>query len=163
MYPLIICFRTFQQPTAWLLPGGNGKQVYLCKTRLQKHPVCLQTIKDPPVFLCANGHELCQKCREPLKAEGKPCPVCQGELTDVRSRAVEKMLQKLPKTSQNWFWFCFFYLCCSSAISNNDSYNWDSFHPPWPLADRRTSLEKPQHRWSKFVGKQKLRNPRRPV
>jgi len=61
-------------------------------------PVCLQTIKDPPVFLCANGHQLCYKCREPLKAEGKPCPVCQGELTDVRCRAVEKMLEKLPKT-----------------------------------------------------------------
>ena len=60
-------------------------------------PVCLQTIKDPPVFLCANGHELCQKCREPLKAEGKPCPVCQGELIDVRCRAVE-MLEKLPRT-----------------------------------------------------------------
>jgi len=61
-------------------------------------PVCLQTIKDPPVFLCANGHELCHKCREPLKAERKPCPVCQGELLDVRSRFAEKVLDKLPKT-----------------------------------------------------------------
>jgi len=61
-------------------------------------PVCLETIRDPPVFLCANGHELCHKCREPLKAEDKPCPVCQEELLDVRNRAVEKMLDKLPKT-----------------------------------------------------------------
>ena len=60
-------------------------------------PVCLQTIKDPPVFLCTNGHELCNKCREPLKAKGKLCPVCQGELLDVRNRAVEKLLEKLPK------------------------------------------------------------------
>ena len=60
-------------------------------------PVCLQTIKDPPVFLCTNGHELCHKCREPLKIEGKPCPVCQGELLDVRSRFAEKMLEELPK------------------------------------------------------------------
>ena len=61
-------------------------------------PVCLETIKDPPVFICTNGHELCQKCREPLKAEGKPCPVCQGELLDVRNRFAEKALDKLPKT-----------------------------------------------------------------
>ena len=61
-------------------------------------PVCLQTIKDPPVFLCTNGHELCHKCREPLKAEGKPCPVCQGKLLDVRNRFAEKMLEDMPKT-----------------------------------------------------------------
>jgi len=60
-------------------------------------PVCLETIKDPPVFLCSNGHELCQKCREPMKAEGKPCPVCQDELLDIRNRFAEKMLKKLPK------------------------------------------------------------------
>ena len=61
-------------------------------------PVCLKSIKDPPVFLCTNGHELCHKCRELLKAEQKPCPVCKGELLDVRNRAVEKLLKELPKT-----------------------------------------------------------------
>ena len=60
-------------------------------------PVCLESIKDPPVYLCVNGHELCHKCREPLKAERKPCPVCQGELLDVRSRLAKKMLEELPK------------------------------------------------------------------
>jgi len=61
-------------------------------------PVCRETIKDPPVFLCTNGHELCHTCRERHKTEGKPCPVCKGELTDTRARAVERMLEKLPKT-----------------------------------------------------------------
>ena len=61
-------------------------------------PVCLETIKDPPIFLCEKGHELCDKCRDQLKAQGKPCPVCQGKLTDARCWAVEKMLEKLPKT-----------------------------------------------------------------
>ena len=60
-------------------------------------PGCHQTIQDPPVFLCTNGHELCHKCREQLKAEAKPCSVCQGELLDVRNRAIEKMLEKLPR------------------------------------------------------------------
>ena len=61
-------------------------------------PVCLKPIKDPPVFLCSNGHELCHKCREPLKAKRKPCPVCKGKLLDVRNRAVEKLLEELTKT-----------------------------------------------------------------
>ena len=61
-------------------------------------PVCLKTIQDPPIFLCEQGHGLCNTCRKPLKDEGKPCPVCRGKLTDVRMLAVEKMLEKLPQT-----------------------------------------------------------------
>jgi len=61
-------------------------------------PVCRKTIQDPPVFQCEKGHELCNPCRERIKAEGKPCPVCRGKLTDTRAWAVEKILDKLPKT-----------------------------------------------------------------
>ena len=60
-------------------------------------PVCLETIKDPPVYLCEKGHGMCQTCREPLKAQDKPCPVCRGKLLDTRSLAVENMLEQLPK------------------------------------------------------------------
>ena len=60
-------------------------------------PVCLKTIKDPPIYLCEKGHGLCSACREPLKAEDKPCPECRGKLTDARNVALEKMLEKLPK------------------------------------------------------------------
>ena len=60
-------------------------------------PVCLETIKDPPVFQCEKGHALCQTCRAPLKAQGKPCPVCRGKLVDTRNLAVENMLEQLPK------------------------------------------------------------------
>ena len=58
-------------------------------------PVCLETIKDPPIF---QGHALCSTCREPLKAQDKPCPVCRGKLLDVRNLAVEKMLEQLPRS-----------------------------------------------------------------
>ena len=61
-------------------------------------PVCLESIQDPPIFLCEKGHPLCQTCREPLKAQEKPCPVCRGKLTDVRNVTVENMLEELPKT-----------------------------------------------------------------
>jgi len=61
-------------------------------------PVCLKIIKDPPIYLCEKGHGLCSTCREQLKAEDKPCPVCRGKLTDTRNLAVENFLEKLPKT-----------------------------------------------------------------
>jgi len=61
-------------------------------------PVCRKTIQDPPVFQCEKGHELCNPCREQIKAEGKPCPVCRGKLTDTRALAVERMLEQMPKT-----------------------------------------------------------------
>jgi len=60
-------------------------------------PVCLETIKDPPIYLCEKGHGLCQTCREPLKAQNKPCPECRGKLTDTRNVAVENILDQLPK------------------------------------------------------------------
>jgi len=66
-------------------------------TKSLECPVCLATIKDPPIFQCEKGHGLCQTCREPLKAENKPCPVCRGRLTDTRNLAVENMLDQLPK------------------------------------------------------------------
>jgi len=62
-----------------------------------KCPVCLETIIDPPVYLCEKGHGMCQTCREPLKAQNKPCPVCRGKLTEARNLVVENMLEQLPK------------------------------------------------------------------
>jgi len=60
-------------------------------------PVCLNTIEDPPIYLCEKGHGLCNTCRETIKAQNKPCPVCRGKLTDVRNMACEDMLKNLPK------------------------------------------------------------------
>ena len=62
-----------------------------------KCPVCLRGIKDPPIYLCERGHELCYTCRGTLKDQSKPCPVCRGRLIDARNLAVEKMLEDLPK------------------------------------------------------------------
>ena len=60
-------------------------------------PVCLEKILDPPIFLCEKGHVMCQTCREPLKTQDKPCPVCQGKLLDVRNLGLENFLEQLPK------------------------------------------------------------------
>ena len=61
-------------------------------------PVCMEAIRDSPVFLCTNGHQLCNTCRDRIKREEKPCPVCKGQLTNVRARALERILDELPKT-----------------------------------------------------------------
>jgi len=60
-------------------------------------PVCLNTIEDPPIYLCEKGHGLCNTCRETIKAQNKPCPVCREKLTDARNMACEDMLKNLPK------------------------------------------------------------------
>merc|ERR1711974_320370 len=53
--------------------------------------------KDPPIYLCEKGHGLCQTCRDPLKAQDQPCPVCRGKLIDARSLGLENILEQLPK------------------------------------------------------------------
>jgi len=62
-------------------------------------PVCLKTIVEAPVFLCENIHTLCRVCHEELKKVGDPCPICRAKLTDKRNWNMEKILEKLPKTS----------------------------------------------------------------
>jgi len=52
---------------------------------------------DPPVFICEEGHVMCQTCREPLKAQDQPCPVCRGKLTETRHLVAEEILEQLPK------------------------------------------------------------------
>jgi len=40
---------------------------------------------------------MCQACRERIKAQDKPCPVCRGKLTDTRNLGLENFLEQLPK------------------------------------------------------------------
>jgi len=61
-------------------------------------PVCLIAFLDPPIYVCENQHGLCSPCRTKLNDQGKPCPVCNGKLTDKRCMMMEKLLDKLPKT-----------------------------------------------------------------
>ena len=93
---------TGKQPNKNLFSKSNvmasaGAKANLSFSDLPECPVCLNTITEAPVFLCAGGHELCATCRGKLKDAGQSCPVCKEELLDVRNRALEKLLDKLPK------------------------------------------------------------------
>ena len=79
---------------------GNGSSKTLPPDWVAKSlecPVCLEIIESPPIYLCEKGHGLCSACRQPLKDQDLPCPVCRGKLTDTRNFALENVLEQLPK------------------------------------------------------------------
>lgn len=64
-------------------------------------PVCLESITDPPIFMCENsqGHSVCAKCHGDLRKRGRKCPVCREALGERRNLTMEKMVARLPKVS----------------------------------------------------------------
>jgi len=60
-------------------------------------PVCLSSILDPPVYMCARSHIFCEDCHTTLKKENQDCPVCKGDLAGNRNLFAERMLDSLPK------------------------------------------------------------------
>jgi len=61
-------------------------------------PVCLSSILDPPVYMCARSHIFCEDCHTTLKKDNQDCPVCKGDLAGNRNLFAERMLDSLPKT-----------------------------------------------------------------
>jgi len=61
-------------------------------------PVCLDTIMDPPVFVCENsqGHSVCSTCHNSIKKNDRVCPVCRSRMTQRRNVAMESMLEGIP-------------------------------------------------------------------
>ncbi|PSN29259.1 hypothetical protein C0J52_27660 [Blattella germanica] len=49
-------------------------------------PICLQYMT-PPIKQCSNGHNICKDCRHKIKL----CPVCRGNLADIRNLTAESM------------------------------------------------------------------------
>jgi len=60
----------------WVETCQNARSV------VTKCPVCLQTVKESPMYVCVNSreHSLCMKCYDPLEDEERPCPICQGRI-----------------------------------------------------------------------------------
>jgi E3 ubiquitin-protein ligase SIAH1 len=56
-------------------------------------PVCMEYMV-PPINLCTNGHNVCNKCRKSVKC----CPTCRAKFSKTRNLAVENIArsQKYP-------------------------------------------------------------------
>ena len=56
-------------------------------------PVCMQYMV-PPIKMCTNGHNICNKCRETVQC----CPTCRAKFLDIRNVALENIAirQKYP-------------------------------------------------------------------
>jgi len=61
-------------------------------------PVCLETIIDPPIFICENshGHSVCFTCHESIQKKDKMCPICRNKMNKKRNMAMESMVDSLP-------------------------------------------------------------------
>jgi hypothetical protein len=57
---------------------------------LAECPVCYEVRRDTPVFICANGHNVCAVC----KAKVAQCPqgACQYSDPPTRNRTVERLI-----------------------------------------------------------------------
>ncbi|KAJ6961262.1 E3 ubiquitin-protein ligase SINAT2-like [Populus alba x Populus x berolinensis] len=79
--------------------GNLGKQSTGNMQDLLDCPVCF-TMMYPPIFQCPNGHTLCSQCRARVK---NSCPICRGELGNIRCLALEKISEsiELPCTYQS--------------------------------------------------------------
>jgi E3 ubiquitin-protein ligase SIAH1 len=59
-------------------------------------PVCMECMV-PPIKLCTNGHNICNKCRDSVKC----CPTCRAEFTEIRSVALENIARRLKYPCAN--------------------------------------------------------------
>lgn len=73
-------------------------------------PVCVEVIREPPIYLCANtmGHSLCKFCFFSRFKKQLPCPVCRQKLSLNRSLLLEKLLEELPAKECCKYWICEF-------------------------------------------------------
>ena len=53
-------------------------------------PVCMQYMV-PPIKLCTNGHNICNKCRERVQF----CPTCRSEFLETRNVVLENIARRL--------------------------------------------------------------------
>ena len=58
--------------------------------------VCLSILKEPHLIDCDCGSSFCRTCIQPIKSEGKPCPLCNGPFTtDIPNRQLNRTLNSL--------------------------------------------------------------------
>ena len=68
----------------------NEDFAILPKKRVLECPICYERFR-PPIFLCKNGHSVCQPCKNQLDN----CPLCREALA-IRNLQLEDILESLP-------------------------------------------------------------------
>ena len=59
-------------------------------------PVCMEYMV-PPIKLCTNGHNICNRCRERVQR----CPTCRGKFLDIRCLALENIARRQKHACTN--------------------------------------------------------------
>ena len=64
--------------------------------------MCLCLLKDPHLIDCECGASFCHTCIEPIKEEGKACPLCKGPFTtSIPDRRLQRTLSNLKVYCSN--------------------------------------------------------------
>ena len=59
-------------------------------------PICLCVLQEPQLVDCSCGTHFCRSCLAPIKADKKPCPVCNGSFsTTLLDRSLQRTINNL--------------------------------------------------------------------
>ena len=106
-------------------------------------PVCLEDMKDPPIFQCENqqGHSLCSKCHTSLRNEKKPCPVCREPLNNRRNLSLEHMVEKLPNKITCKFDGCDFKRSNREAVEKHEEGECENRLVPCAFCNEKVEMK----------------------
>ena len=80
-------------------------------------PVCLLTPRQPPIFICPRGHNICLECKPKLSS----CPICKEKYKKgSRNFFAEKILDKLERKCRYELFNCDFFTCDSQDLLNHE-------------------------------------------
>ena len=57
-------------------------------------PICYGLLFNPHIVSCC-GHHFCENCLERVKDQESPCPMCKGEFTSLRNKALQRDINQL--------------------------------------------------------------------
>jgi len=106
-------------------------------------PVCLEDIKDPPIYICENpqGHSLCSKCHETLVREKKPCPVCREPLAKRRNLLAESIVSNIPNKMTCQFNGCDFKRSDGAAVRKHEEEECENRYVPCAYCDDKVGMK----------------------
>ena len=120
-----------------------GSEIPDWMKRALECPVCLETITDPPIFICENpqGHSLCSTCHDSVMKKDKKCPVCRKDLQHRRSMGMESMVENLPNKVLCKYDGCDFKRSDTGAVKKHEE-ECENRHVPCAYCDDKVGLKR---------------------